>query len=617
MANTPTTSPIRVQTRQEQLTLRAVAQKIPIPTQPEPDSTDSTGHSDNEDGSEASSGSRAENDAEPSDNPPQTSVADKVNDQMRKYASGIPKELSGAKNAKLRNQIIEPVPDPEEPPLCNEQQEAMNLAMAEHNLFITGSGGCGKSVLVKALQTNFEAKHKKVHLIAPTGLAALNINGRTAFNYAGWMPDDNKKTFDAIIAKSRGEIFDRFRSTDVLIIDEISMVENRFFQRRSDIMRHVRGLRRKPGKKSTPEEDKVGWIDFGPFGGVQIIVVGDFCQLPPVKPFEHCLHNGCVKKTKEERTDTAASHVCPIQGHPTFQANEKWAFKSTAWEEWKFKYVHLRRIHRQKDEEFVGILQKCRLGKALDADDIGTLLQHPTEVENGARLYSLREEVDERNTSSLEELPGNSKDYKCHDVYRPSKYDVNDIDLGAKLVNGSQGVIVDFVQRDSLEMPTKPKKQNYEKDPEGYRRATERYRQMRHFIDDSTDPLPLVRFSDGTTRVIGPDCTVNETGGKGPKFYAMFSRTQIPLAPGWAMTIHKSQGMSLDRLIVNLGSVFEKGQAYVALSRARSLEGLEIEGTTGDELRDSLRVDLEVKRFLERLEGTGKETNPEPRNAGT
>ncbi|KAK1721260.1 uncharacterized protein BDZ83DRAFT_439218 [Colletotrichum acutatum] len=97
MANTPTTSPIRVQTRQEQLTLRAVAQKIPIPTQPEPDSTDSTGHSDNEDGSEASSGSRAENDAEPSDNPPQTSVADKVNDQMRKYASGIPKELSGAK----------------------------------------------------------------------------------------------------------------------------------------------------------------------------------------------------------------------------------------------------------------------------------------------------------------------------------------------------------------------------------------------------------------------------------------------------------------------------------------------------------------------------------------
>lgn len=127
----------------------------------------------------------------------------------------------------------------------------------------------------------------------------------------------------------------------------------------------------------------------------------------------------------------------------------------------------------------------------------------------------------------------------------------------------------------------------------------------------------MVKFSNGTKRVIGPDCTVNETGKKGPKFYAMFSRTQIPLAPGWAMTIHKSQGMSLDRLIVNLGSVFEKGQAYVALSRARSLEGLEIEGATEDELRDSLSVDLEVERFLERLEGTSKGKNPEPRNAGT
>ncbi|KAJ0325745.1 hypothetical protein COL5a_007253 [Colletotrichum fioriniae] len=331
-------------------------------------------------------------------------------------------------------EVNEPVPDPLEPPLCNEQQEAMNLAMAGHNLFITGSGGCGKSVLVKALQTNFEAKHKDVHLIAPTGLAALNINGRTAFNYAGWVPDDKKKSFDAIVEKSKGEIFDRFRSTDVLIIDEIR--------------------------------------------------------------------------------------------HPKIRDNEKWAFKSTAWEECKFKYVHLRKIHRQKDEEFVSILQKCRLGKALDASDISTLLHHPTEVENGARLYSKREEVDELNDLSFKMLPGSPRKYKCLDVYKPSESDVGD----------------------------------------------------------------------------------------GPEFYALFSRTQIPLAPGWAMTIHKSQGMSLDRLIVNLGSVFEKGQAYVALSRARSLKGREIEGATRDELRDSLRVDLEVKKFLERLEGTGKGKNPEPRN---
>ncbi|EXF83765.1 ATP-dependent DNA helicase PIF1 [Colletotrichum fioriniae PJ7] len=420
-------------------------------------------------------------------------------------------------------------------------------------------------------------------------------------------------------------------------------------------MRHVRGMPRKPRKKSQSKKDKVGWVDFGPFGGVQIIVVGDFCQLPPVKPFEHCLHNGCQQETKEERTDAATSYACPLPGHPKIQDNEKWAFKSTAWEECKFKYVHLREIHRQKDESFVSILQKCRLGKALDASDISTLLHHPTEVENGARLYSKREEVDDRNDLSFEELPGRPRKYKCLDVYKPSESDVGDsksdhampsdvsrlrkdhryasdlvlkrnmpvillanIDLKATLVNGSQGVIDDFVPCDRLEPPTKPQKHNYEKDPEGYRRAMERYRHISRFIHTNiADLLPSVKFSNGTKRVIGPDCTVNETGEKGPQFYALFSRTQIPLAPGWAMTIHKSQGMSLDRLIVNLGSVFEKGQAYVALSRARSLKGLEIEEATRDELQDSLRVDLEVKKFLERLEGTGKGKNPELRNTGT
>ncbi|OHE99483.1 ATP-dependent DNA helicase PIF1 [Colletotrichum orchidophilum] len=544
---------------------------------------------------------------------------------------------------------LEPVPDPREPPLCKEQQGAMDLAMAGHNLFITGSGGCGKSVLVKALQNSFKASRKTVHLIAPTGLAALNINGRTAFNYAGWVPDNMRKTFDFIKKKSRGDrIFKRFRITDVLIIDEISMVENRFFQRLGDIMRHVRGISAKPrpGEVQVREEDQIKGDVGGAFGGVQIIVVGDFCQLPPVRPFQHC--TDCEREMARDKSETTTLYSCP-RGHQNFQDNDKWAFKSVEWKRCRFKYVHLKMIHRQKDEEFVGILQKCRLGKILDKSDITTLLEHCTEVENGTRLYSLRYQVDARNAAELRRLPGKSINYRCLDGYKPETYDVDDrfdptismftipesasnflkdhryasrlelkinmpvillanLDLVAKLCNGSQGIIRDFWPRVKLDPPAEPQGHNYEGDPEGYRRAMERYRQTKYFLEASNAPVmfPEVEFSDGTRRVIGPDCTVNEIGDKGPRFYSMLSRVQIPLAPGWAMTIHKSQGMTLDRVIVDLGSVFEKGQAYVAMSRARSLKGLKIENTTRDGLQQGLQLDPEVRDFMEKLDGIGK-----------
>ncbi|KAE9566434.1 hypothetical protein CGMCC3_g17395 [Colletotrichum fructicola] len=154
----------------------------------------------------------------------------------------------------------------------------MDLAMQGHNLFITGSGGCGKSVLVRALYRTLAARYqvmnKMVHLLAPTGQASINIGGRTTYNYAGWTPEDAKKPLDgpgSVIKKARGQrIFRRYCNTQVLIIDEISMVENQFFQRLSRVMSVIRN-------------------DPRPFGGVQIIVVGDFCQLPPVKPFQYCL----------------------------------------------------------------------------------------------------------------------------------------------------------------------------------------------------------------------------------------------------------------------------------------------------------------------------------------
>ncbi|KAK1513355.1 ATP-dependent DNA helicase PIF1 [Colletotrichum costaricense] len=736
--------------------------------QPEPDHNDLTRHGDTDDDrQEASSGSQAEKDAEPSNSPPQTSVADKVNDMMRKYTSGIPTELSGAKKYYvvwngtetgifeswgkcqplverypgaghkktttykdavdlLRNKLTEkleaeeprsvpqpqpctaspntyestprytpptpnsripgsaapsdvaaiaadagepqaqsfdPAPDPCEPPLCQEQQAAMDLAMAGHNLFITGSGGCGKSVLVKALHKMFKAKERKVHLIAPTGIASVNIGGRTMWNYAGWTPGDFSEPFGILVGKSRHKKNkNRIVGTHVLIIDEISMVENQFFQRLGQVMGRIR-------RKAAPNNPQSQMEVRGAFGGVQVIAVGDFCQLPPVEPFQHCLE--CGSEMQQEKVgNSVRSYFCP-QGvsdegpqqntHGYFMEHDKWAFKSSEWVRCNFKYVHLKKVHRQTDEDFVRILQTCRLGEVLSQRDIDLLLNHPAQVENATRLFSHRLQAQEHNESQLKQLHSPSRKYWCLDyantnnstdeeldlliknytastgylIYRamrdsdpeapPSRQPLSrlgdhryaqflelklnmpvillaNIDLDSGLCNGSQGKICGFVSRSKFERPTEPKRKNYKKDLSAFDAAMERFRLTEMFFTDKGAPelYPEVEFNNGQRRVIGPDCAVNELGTKHP--HMLVSRTQLPLAPGWAMTIHKSQSLSLDRLIVDLGSVFEKGQAYVALSRARSLQGLQIEGTDEYMLQSGLELDSEVRRFLEELE---------------
>ncbi|CAI0652837.1 unnamed protein product, partial [Colletotrichum noveboracense] len=119
-------------------------------------------------------------------------------------------------------------------PLSPEQKRAFDLAINGHNLFITGSGGCGKSYLVETLNSEFRARRKKVHLLAPTGQAAVNIGGRRTFSYMGWRPDDLGKSDQTLVDQARGQlVWKRITSTNVLIIDEISMVGKQFFERLS------------------------------------------------------------------------------------------------------------------------------------------------------------------------------------------------------------------------------------------------------------------------------------------------------------------------------------------------------------------------------------------------
>ncbi|KAF4852415.1 ATP-dependent DNA helicase pfh1 [Colletotrichum siamense] len=442
-------------------------------------------------------------------------------------------------------------------PLSPEQQRAFDLAINGHNLFITGSGGCGKSYLVETLNSEFRARRKKVHLLAPTGQAAVNVGGRTTFSYMGWRPDDLGKFDQTLVDQARGQlVWKRITSTNVLIIDEISMVGKQFFERLSYVIRKIRQTMRPLPKN----------VD-SPFGGIQIIL---------------------------------------------------------------------------KDEGFVRTLQNIRMGR-IDDGDLDLLLQK-RETGHGACLFSRKIDVENYNDSQFKNLKGQTTEYLCVD--HPEPHPDNDdrqryrqtlsmkIAVEEGLCNGSQGKVINFVPHPQDE-PKEPSKRNYRHDPLGYdiacaryeqiknfkderhkqiQKAKEkRYKQNQNFKDDFTEALyPEVLFSNGRRRVVGPDCSifnienVETADGEGKLTYS--ARTQIPLVPGWAMTIHKSQSLTLDPVTVDLSRAWDGRLKYVALSRARSLQGLQVRACKSD-FRHKLELDPEVKKFMIKVEKCSREGN--------
>ena len=499
-----------------------------------------------------------------------------------------------------------------EPALCPEQSALVNLILSGSNVFYTGSAGCGKSTVLKAFVKRLKEhplRPKKVDIIAPTGRAALDINGSTFWTYAGWTPDHMKKPVQDLRKAAHGKfVRKRLRETDVLVIDEISMMENHHFERLNQVMKEARSSK-------------------DPFGGVQLVVTGDFCQLPPVKPFQFCLDCG----TELQQDACGTLYTCTRHG--TFQDCEKWAFLSRAWEECQFQHVNLTNIHRQSDKVFIAMLQKCRLGIPLSPKDEELLLHHDSQTGNAVRLFSTREEVRLVNKTAFDRLPTQKRAFRCYDDFicrsihlqpkeRRSEYDgtllalrdhrfdpcielkqgmqvvlLVNLDIKAGLVNGSQGVITGFEKADPAKLP---KAKENGKGDHTYssvpvlcgEHAEVRAANIKAFIDRAvTKELPVVLFQNRVTQTIFPECRVNELGDIEP--YSLLSRTQIPLVAGWAMTVHKSQGMTLNRVVVDLSKSFEEGQLYVALSRARSLQGLKVEGLGRQQGRNE-----QVRRFL-------------------
>ena len=474
---------------------------------------------------------------------------------------------------------------PTQPHLCDEQLALVELIVKGNNVFYTGSAGCGKSTVLKHLVPLLRQEGKRVDIITPTGRAALEVNGRTLYNYAGWVPHSLSVPLSILEKNAHGEkVWKRLTATDVLIIDEISMVANHVFERLDCIMKSARYSKE-------------------PFGGVQIIATGDFFQLPPVNAFRFCLECGATLELDLEKGEFECTR-CPAH----FLEVENWAFSSDAWKECLFEHVNLKIIHRQKDADFKELLERARLGVSWSISDKKLLLEHPSETRDAVRLFPRRVDVKAINADELQRLPGRDLTYlSVDDFYWRSIHDtladkrircpgsmshalealeehacepklilkegmpvilVTNWDLDSSLANGSQGIIVGFEKHNPELLRKVPRKWAYSGRKNGL---------IKVFVKRAAvQEWPVVQFHNGIKRTIYPRCMMNELGDDEP--FSLLSRTQIPLVAGWALTVHKAQGMTLSRVIVNLRHSFEPGQDYVALSRAESLAGLKVEG---------------------------------------
>ncbi|TFB02039.1 ATP-dependent DNA helicase pfh1 [Trichoderma ghanense] len=529
------------------------------------------------------------------------------------------------------------------PPLCKEQRDLLRLIATGRNVFFTGSAGCGKSTVLKAAVLMLRQMRKIVHIVAPTGRAALQVDGMSTWSYMGWTPDYHKLPIKDLVRKGfRKHIKKRLRDTDVLIIDEISMVENHHLERMNVCIKAVRCW----NAWEKREEDDWRATDIEAFGGLQVIVTGDFCQLPPVKPFEFCMECGQRLIADEDE----AEFNCD-ENHGPFPETDKWAFKSQAWQQANFAHVNLQEIHRQKDEQFIRMLQKCRLGIPFLPHEMATLMKHPCEVHKATKLLCTRHEVAQVNRANFNKLKTPKLEYDaldgfiayqeehqylpqyqqrlpdgtlaaCRDHRLEARVTLRggmlvilqvNLDIKGGLVNGSQGIICGFEKFDPENLPREATGKGADAIPSELRltgdHAQLREMQIRKFMLQQQQQVhpaqaqawPRVLFHNGRKRVIYASCVVNSVGDKEP--YSLLHRTQIPLMPGWAMSVHRSQGMTLDRVIVDLSNAFEEGQVYVALSRATSLEGLKIEGSASGLFATGGNED--VQKFLQARFGDG------------
>jgi ATP-dependent DNA helicase PIF1 len=467
--------------------------------------------------------------------------------------------------------------------LTEEQQAVCDAVLAGKNVFFTGNAGTGKTHLLRAIINALRAVHgdafnERVAVTATTGIAATHIGGITINAALGIGAPSAYRDFRSM---HRADNKARIRRWRVLVIEECSMLSAEFFEEVECLLREVRDSAL-------------------PAGGLQLVIAGDFFQLPPV--------------SKARGPDTPNDAF----------TNVGYAFQSPAWRRCGLQHTLLTRVFRQTDDEFLRLLDAIRTGKRTSSlAALKRLVELcsrplPAHAHGGVmptQIFSRNKDVDDMNAVEMAKLVNGQVVFKARDevtVEPHLKHPGNEralgdalsklkrfeffrdclavplvrlcvgaqvmllknLDLANKRVNGSRGVIVRFV------------------DAAHVKQAAEKATAGAPPVDACGPQIPVVRFADGEEVPILPTCFTACVHGAGECM-----RTQVPLKLAWAITVHKSQGMTLDLVRISLRSMFAVGQAYVALSRVRSIEGLEI--IDWDE--GCVRTDPAVVAFYKKL----------------
>ncbi|KJE75464.1 HRDC domain-containing protein [Ferrimicrobium acidiphilum] len=392
------------------------------------------------------------------------------------------------------------------------QAQALTRLASGDSVFLTGPPGAGKSHVLKEFVRLATRRGTAVAVTASTGIAATQIGGQTIHSWSGVGIRDHLDTSDIEAIASKDRLVHRYLTTDTLIIDEISMLSGSFLTMLDQLARTIRGTD-------------------APFGGLQLVLVGDMFQLPPIN-------------RESDQVD--------------------FAFRSSAWRDLDPQACYLTEQHRQSGDALSQVLTAMRDGSFSQSqlDILKTRLgKEPTGAFKPTHLYSHNVDVDSMNAERLARIAGTPHSYNmdvrgAQTIVEPMKRGI----LAPEELTLKVGAEVMFVAND-----------------QNLRFANGSLGR----VIDLSGPWPVVELAATSRRItVEPHSWVLEEDG-----VTKAEIRQLPLRLAWAITIHKSQGMSLDSAEIDLSRSFTPGMGYVALSRLRTLDGLFLKGLNSMALR--------------------------------